>query len=132
MYNTHRSYSGKAGCLMLAAGFVFVIGAGSHFSRDEYTVRVVGTERIASSDDEGHVSSKYVVHAEEIKTREPRSFENTDSLTECLFSKCKVNSSDLQAELKAAEKDGTPVTVKTYGWRVPFFSWYENIIAVKK
>jgi hypothetical protein len=49
-------------------------------------------------------------------------FENTDS-----FLHWKFNSSDIYGQLK---KDST-YTVTVEGFRVPFLSWYKNIIEIK-
>lgn len=49
-------------------------------------------------------------------------FENTDT-----FFYFKWNSSDVQNSLKQGQK----VKIHYYGWRIPFFSWYPNIVSVK-
>ncbi len=46
-------------------------------------------------------------------------FENTDSLYNFKYS-----SSDVYNDLKI----GKCYTLRVYGWRIPFFSWYRNII----
>lgn len=96
-----------------------------HCSRDQYQVKVSGTERVVDSDSGGKASSKYIVFTADAKTGEERAFENTDSFLEWKF-----DSSTLQARLKKAEKEGTACDLKTYGWRIPFFSSYENIVYV--
>lgn len=48
-------------------------------------------------------------------------FENTDC-----FTRFKFDSSDLQSELK----EGETYTATVYGWRVPLFSWYRNIVSI--
>ena len=103
-----------------------ICGAPSHFDRDSYQVKIVGTERVNNSQ-----SSKYLVFAKDEQTGRERVFENTDSSLECVFDRCKFDSSDIQARAKKYEKTGEPVTVQTYGWRVPFFSWYENVTAIQ-
>jgi hypothetical protein len=40
----------------------------------------------------------------------------------------KFNSSDIQRELK----EGSTYKADIYGWRVPFFSMYKNIVSVQK
>ena len=73
------------------------------------------------------VSEKEVVHSEHsstylIYTEEGEVLENSD-----LFLYGKYNSSDFQAKLK----EGETYKVKLYGWRVPFLSWYRNIVEIK-
>jgi hypothetical protein len=49
-------------------------------------------------------------------------FENVDAKMYWKF-----NSSDIQNALTA----GKEYTITYYGWRVPFLSWYPNVVAVK-
>lgn len=49
-------------------------------------------------------------------------FKNSDS-----FLYWKFNSSDVQNDLV----EGQTFEIKYYGWRVPFLSWYPNIISAK-
>lgn len=65
-------------------------------------------ERVVTSD-----SSKYLVFTEN------EVFENVDSLM-----KFKFNSSDVYGDLKVGES----YTYEVCGWRIPFLSWYRNII----
>ena len=115
-------------------GLVAVVAAGAcgvttcqHWDRETYKVQVTGTERV-NKDDE----SKYIVFAKDVNTGQDLAFENTDSWLECFFGRCKFDASNLQSQIKAAEKDGSTVEIKTYGWRIPFFSMYENVVSVKK
>jgi len=50
-------------------------------------------------------------------------FENTDS-----FWKAKFNSSDVYGQLEP----GKTYEAEVYGWRVPFLSWYRNIVWIKE
>lgn len=84
-------------------------------SGEEITIEVTDKERIVESDGEGKTSSKYLVFTES------ETFENTDVLMLGKF-----NSSDLQGHLKPGRK----YKVKVYGWRVPFFSSYRNIVSI--
>lgn len=84
-------------------------------SGEEITIEVIDKERIVESDSEGKTSSKYLVFTES------ETFENTDVLLLGKF-----NSSDLQGHLKPGRK----YKVKVYGWRVPFFSSYRNIVSI--
>lgn len=115
-------------------GLVAVVAAGAcgavtcqHWDRESYRVQVTGSERVVENKD-----SKYVIFAKDVNTGEDLAFENTDSFMECFFDGCKFDSSNIQSQLKAAEKEGSTVEIKTYGWRVPFLSWYENVVSVKK
>ncbi len=114
---------------MLAGGLAILVGTCSvapHFTRENYQVRVIGTERVVTGSGDS-VDSKYVVFTTDYQTGEERAFENTDSLIEG-----KLDSSTLQVKIKAAEKESYPLELKTYGWRIPFFSMYKNIIGAKK
>ena len=117
------------GCAMIpiVAGFIGIptlLAAGctanaiSHLDRDVYSVKVVGTERIAQDE-----SSYYLVLTVDAETNEPKSFANIDSLLEWKF-----NSSDYQVVAEDAKNKELVCDVKTYGWRVPALSLYENII----
>lgn len=84
------------------------------FSSEEVTVTVTDKERITTGSGED-LESKFLVYSE------GEVFENSDTW---LF--FKFNSADVQGELK---EEGT-YTVKVAGWRVPFLSWYRNVIRV--
>ena len=88
---------------------------------DEYvTITVTGKERIVETSGSGEntsVSSKYLVFSDK------ETFENTDVLFLGKF-----DSSDIQGKLKV---DST-YRVKVYGWRIPLFSTYRNIVEVNK
>ncbi len=72
-------------------------------------------ERIVEKSGEG-TSSKYLVFCEE------EVLENTDS-----FWYLKYSSSDVYRDLK----EGQVYDLRVYGWRIPFFSQYRNIIEIK-
>lgn len=78
-------------------------------------VRVTGKERVTQNTAEGS-SSKYLIFTD----REV--FENTDTI---LF--LKFNSSDIYG---AIQPDHT-CEFRVVGWRVPFLSWYRNIISAR-
>ncbi|MEK6969335.1 MAG: DUF1523 family protein [Nanoarchaeota archaeon] len=127
-YSTHPlSERGefRLGIAILALfGSCGALGTAQHFDRESYQVKVVGSERVVSGD-------KYVVFTQDVDTGKEGAFENTDSLIECLFDNgCKFDSSTLQAQLISAEKSNTVCEIRTYGWRVPFLSMYENIVAI--
>ncbi len=70
-------------------------------------------ERVCSSDN----SCKFLEYASD------ETFENTD---EWIF--LKFNSGDVHRLISA----GTVCqSVKVYGWRVPFLSWYRNIVSIE-
>ena len=78
-------------------------------------VTVTGTERIVEGSGE-NTSSRYLVFTE------GEVFSNEDNV---FF--WKFNSSDVQNQLS------TPgdYTIKVEGWRVPFLSWYRNILSAE-
>lgn len=86
-----------------------------YLTAETVTFTVTDKDRIVTGSGEG-VSSKYLVFTD-IET-----FENTDS-----FLRLKFASSDLQGSLKVGET----YTAEVYGWRVPVFSTYRNIVEVQ-
>jgi len=87
-----------------------------HLDREVYVAKVTDKQVKRSGE-----KDKYMVFTE-LPDKSVRVFENTDSLLEL-----KWNSSDIYAKMKIGET----YKIKTYGWRVPFFSWYENIVTVE-
>ena len=85
-------------------------------SSETILVTVKEKERISygSGDDLSH---KFIIYTEN------EVFENTDSW---LF--LKFNSTDFQRKL---ELDGRYI-VKVSGWRIPFLSWYRNIVKIEQ
>jgi len=94
-----------------------VMPAMLHIDREAYTVTVTEKTVKRYGDED-----KFLVFA---KTEDGRAMvlENTDSLIEGKF-----NSADIQAKLEVGKK----YNIRTYGWRIPFFSMYENIVKVRK
>ncbi|EOS41766.1 DUF1523 family protein [Lachnospiraceae bacterium JLR.KK009] len=94
------------------------------FNDTEYTVTITGKDRITESskdsDGNSHTSSKYIVFADD-ENGNSLVFENTDC-----FIRLKFNSSNVQGQLK----EGNTYKITVVGYRVPFFSWYQNIIKV--
>lgn len=86
----------------------------SYVTQKEIVVTITKTDRIVERSGED-ISSKYLVYTEE------ETFENTDS-----WMHFKFNSSDVQGRLL----EGKKYVVKVYGWRIPFFSCYRNIIKI--
>ena len=109
----------KAVCVGIVILTIVGIFAGiaCNFNDTDYTVIITDKERVNTIDD-----SRYLVFAEIASTGETIVFENTDTLW-----RFKWNSSDIQGNLKIGEK----YTVTVVGWRVPLFSWYQNIIAIR-
>lgn len=84
-------------------------------SRDSVTITITDKERIVTGSGDS-LSSKYLVHGEN------ETFQNSDCWL--LF---KFDSSDVQRDLKV----GGTYTIDVYGWRIPFLSWYRNIIEIE-
>ena len=83
------------------------------FNDTEYIIKVTGKERVTDS-------SKYLVLGDDLDGNS-LVFENTDNLF-----RGKFNSSNIQGQLKM----GYTYKLTVVGYRIPFFSWYENIISV--
>jgi hypothetical protein len=126
-------YGGTNWAAVIGVGALALVGVGGpctckvaeHSNRDTHQVQIIGTERLDGDSD------KYVVFTRDLTTGEKESFENSDSWFECFYDGCKWDSSTLQAKIKDCELKKTPVEITTYGWRVPFMSWYENIVNVR-
>src|SRR3989338_1103738 len=106
--------------LMVAVAILGGIGGymiAPHADRDTYVAKVTGKEIKRYS--EG--SDKYLIFTE-LPDKSTRVFENTDSPLEL-----KYNSFDLYGKMQI----GKTYEIKTYGWRIPSFSWYENITDAK-
>jgi len=104
----------------LAATLFFGIGtcvAGSHSNRQSYVGKVTNKESVNHGE-----SSRYLIFTE-LNDGTAKVFENTDSLLEGKF-----NSSDVYGEIKEEKT----YRFDTYGWRIPFLSWYENIVKAKE
>lgn len=96
------------------------------FNDTEYTVTITDKERIteSSKDNDGNykTKSKYLVFADD-ENGESLVFENIDCLV-----RFKFNSSNIQGRLK----EGHRYKITVIGYRVPFLSWYQNIIKVEE
>ena len=90
---------------------IFAIGF-PYWTAENVTIMVSGKERIA---EEG--GGKYLVFTE------GEVFQNTD----CLF-RGKFNSSDVYGQLEP----GKSYRALVYGWRIPFFSMYRNIVRISE
>ena len=93
------------------------LSAAYQYKTITYTnVTIESKERISTGSGDT-LSHKYLIFGESSV------FENTDALLHGKF-----DSSTMQAKIKVGNK----YRVKTYGWRVPFLSWYKNIIEVEE
>ncbi|MBU4502908.1 MAG: DUF1523 family protein [Nanoarchaeota archaeon] len=88
-----------------------------HFDRETYTATV--TEKQVKR---YNGKDKYVIFTE-LMDGTTKVFENTDSLIEWKF-----DSSDIYGGLD----EGKIYNIKTYGWRIPFLSAYENILDIEE
>lgn len=93
-------------------------GISANFNEHSYTVTITDKERVYNDN-----GSKYLIFGEDTETGETQVFENTDSLI-----KGKFNSSDFYGNLK----EGETYKITVVGYRIPLFSWYENIIKYEK
>ena len=108
--------------IMIAVILVSSIGYESIFSFNdtEYTITVTDKERIYEGNGDTS-SSKYLVFGDD-DNGNSLVFENTDC-----FIRGKWNSSNIQGQLK----EGNTYKVTVVGYRVPFFSMYQNIIKIE-
>lgn len=121
--------SSKVKFIVVAVVAVLVVVFGIkvfNFNDTEYTATITGKDRIteSSKDSDGNrkTSSKYLVFADD-ENGNSLVFENTD----CLI-RWKFNSSNVQGQLK----EGNTYKITVIGYRVPFLSWYQNIIKVEE
>lgn len=113
----HASTVGKG--ILITAGVatgLFVVSLPwtcKHFDRDSYSGVVTEKDRIP---EKGYRVSL------RLDDGSIRTFENKDSTLEWKF-----NSADIQGKLEYGKR----CTVETYGFRIPFFSMFENIVDVQ-
>lgn len=86
-----------------------------YLSSETIETQISDKERITTGKGD-EIKSKFLVYGED------EVFENTDSW---LF--LKFDSADIQNELELGKVN----KIKVAGWRVPFFSWYRNVVSVK-
>ncbi len=99
-------------CIVCIVLFIIIIPIAYRCSSEIKEITVKDKERIDDDDD-----SKYLIFTEQ------GVFENTDSI---MF--FKWNSSDVYNQIEV----GATYKVKVAGWRVPFLSWYENVIVIEE
>ena len=103
--------------LVLSIGYEVIFS----FNDTEYTITVTDKERIYEGS--GNTSSsKYLVFGDD-DNGNSLVFENTDC-----FIRGKWNSSNIQGQLK----EGNTYKVTVVGYRVSFFSMYQNIIKIEE
>ena len=109
--------------IMIAIILVLSIGYKAIFSFNdtEYTITVTDKERVYEGSGDTS-SSKYLVFGDD-NNGNSLVFENTDC-----FIRGKWNSSNIQGQLK----EGNTYKVTVVGYRVSFFSMYQNIIKIEK
>lgn len=100
-----------AAVIIVVVFAIFSLGR-DYFTYDIVTIEVDSKERIQDGKD-----SYYLIYGEE------EIFKNEDS-----FARFKFNSSDVYRDLKPGEA----YRVGVVGFRVPFMSWYRNIIDIKE
>lgn len=89
-------------------------------SQEDEVIKIRKLERISTGHGES-LTHKYIVSAEKPETGEFEVFENTDVVW--FF---KFNSADIQNTFEV----GKTYRVKVYGFRIPFFSMYRNIVKI--
>lgn len=85
-----------------------------NFNEQTYTITITDKERVNDND-----SSKYLVFGKD-PNGETMVFENTDTLL-----RGKFDSSNIYGNLEI----GKTYEITVVGFRVPFLSWYQNIIS---
>ena len=103
--------------LVLSIGYEAIFS----FNDTEYTITVTDKERIYEGSGDTS-SSKYLVFGDD-ENGNSLVFENTDC-----FIRGKWNSSNIQGQLK----EGNTYKVTVVGYRVSFFSMYQNIIKIEE
>lgn len=103
--------------LVLSIGYEAIFS----FNDTEYTITVTDKERIYKGSGDTS-SSKYLVFGDD-DNGNSLVFENTDC-----FIRGKWNSSNIQGQLK----EGNTYKVTVVGYRVSFFSMYQNIIKIEE
>ena len=105
-------------CILIGINLLFLLSFFSadvcgSFNEHEYVVTITDKERVNS-----RYNSAYLVFCED-DSGETLVLKNGD----CLL-RGKFNSSNVQGEIE----EGRKYKFTVVGWRIPFLSWYENII----
>ncbi|MBZ9779100.1 DUF1523 family protein [Psychroflexus sp. CAK8W] len=103
--------------LILVIVLILIFGYPVSYYLSSETIKAVisDKERITTGTGED-MESKFLVYGEE------EVFENTDS-----WLYFKFDSADVQNQIHLDKTN----KIKVAGWRVPFFSWYRNVISVE-
>lgn len=106
--------------VIIVVALLCIIGGFAIFSFNdtEYTITITDKERIYTGGEDGE--SKYLVFGDD-ENGTALVFENTDN-----FIRGKWNSSNVQGQLKI----GNTYKITVVGYRIPFFSSYQNIIEI--
>ena len=109
--------------IMIAVVLGLLIGYQVMFSFNDtdYKITVTDKERIYEGSGDTS-SSKYLVFGDD-ENGNALVFENTDC-----FVRGKWNSSNIQGQLK----EGNTYKITVVGYRIPFFSMYQNIIRIEE
>ena len=113
--------------ILMVVFFVVILGLGVissvvfSFNDTEYTITVTDKERIYTGNGSSS-SSKYLVFGDD-QNGNTLVFEITDC-----FIRGKWDSSNIQGQLK----EGNVYKITVIGYRVPFLSWYQNIIKIEE
>lgn len=117
----HKRQGGYIGAILAVFAFFLLLVGPFIFNlfyvygtQEDRTITVNKTERVQSSSGN---DSKYLVYAKE------GVFENTDSILRWKFNSADVYNSVLPNQT---------YTCDTYGWRIPFFSMYPNIVSCEQ
>jgi len=115
------SASGEGATIILCLFLLFGMGGCSAYvalgTVETVTADVTSVERVTTGSGDS-ISSKYLVYTS------TETFKNSDTIWHA-----KWNSSDMHGRLKA--QPGR-YRFEVYGWRLPFFSSYRNIIKATK
>lgn len=113
-------------CKVIAAiiAVCIVVGIGgciymTTYNDHTYTITVTDKERVNTNNADNAVS-KYLIFGTD-ENGDSKVFENTDS-----FLRFKFNGSDIYGEMEV----GKTYEITVVGYRVPFFSAYENIVYI--
>lgn len=100
--------------IIIVLVLIFGYPVAYYLSYETIETTISDKERITTGKGD-EIKSKFLVYGEK------EVFENTDSW---LF--FKFDSADVQNEIELDKNN----KIKVAGWRVPFFSWYRNVIGV--
>ncbi len=106
------SFGFKVKVFFIAIAVVTLMGLYSYFIPDSVRTRITDAQMTK-------VDGRFMI------ATEYRPFVNYDARY-----RLKVNSGTIQNE--AIRLKGKEVIIRKYGWRIPLFSMYENVVAIKE